>query len=73
MSVLTSLKELLAEAGPSGGETTAGSGSKGAYWCHDCDERIPEFHVEGEDPPTCPTCGESMEFERSPDSAGCAC
>ena len=64
---------MLAEAGPSGDETTAGSGSNGAYWCHDCNERIPEFHVEGEDSPPCPTCGESMAFERSPDSASCAC
>jgi len=50
-----------------------GDGSKGAYWCHDCNERIRDVDVEGEEPPTCPSCGEEMEFERSKGSASCAC
>ncbi|WP_256685395.1 hypothetical protein [Halococcus qingdaonensis] len=50
-----------------------GDGSKGAYWCHDCAERIRDVDVEGETPPDCPDCGVAMEFERSPSTTGCAC
>lgn len=50
-----------------------GDGSKGAYWCHDCAERVRDVDVEGVDPPDCPDCGAAMEFERSPSSTGCAC
>jgi len=47
--------------------------SKGAYWCHDCSERIRDVDVEGEGPPSCPSCGDEMEFERSKGTSGCAC
>ena len=47
--------------------------SEGAYWCHDCDERILDTKVEGDAPPDCPGCDDEMEFERSPGSTGCAC
>jgi len=47
--------------------------SEGAYWCHDCDERVLDLDVEGDDAPTCPDCGETMAFERSVGSTGCAC
>lgn len=47
--------------------------SKGAYWCHDCAERIRDVDVVGEAPPSCPECGDEMEFERSASSTGCAC
>lgn len=47
--------------------------SKGAYWCHDCAERIRDVEIEGNDPPACPQCGDEMEFERSAGSTGCAC
>jgi len=56
--------------------------SEGAYWCHDCEERILDLDVEGESagdggegdhPPACPSCGEEMTFERSVGSTGCAC
>ncbi|SEO61244.1 hypothetical protein SAMN04487948_103493 [Halogranum amylolyticum] len=47
--------------------------SKGAYWCHDCSERILDLDVDGADPPSCPACGDEMEFERSTGSTGCAC
>jgi DNA-directed RNA polymerase subunit RPC12/RpoP len=47
--------------------------SEGAYWCHDCSERILDLHVEGDDPPSCLECGDEMTFERSPGSTGCAC
>ncbi|WP_049998086.1 hypothetical protein [Halococcus sediminicola] len=50
-----------------------GDGSKGAYWCHDCAERVRDVDVEGDDPPSCPDCGDEMDFERSPASTGCAC
>lgn len=56
--------------------TERGSGtteSKGAYWCHDCDERLLDLDVEGDEPPHCPVCGAEMAFERSPGSPGCAC
>jgi ribosomal protein L37AE/L43A len=49
------------------------AGSTGAYWCHDCDERVLDLDVDGDAAPDCPSCGEAMTFERSPDSAGCAC
>jgi DNA-directed RNA polymerase subunit RPC12/RpoP len=41
--------------------------------CHDCSERVLDIDVEGDEPPTCPDCGEEMTFERSPGSTGCAC
>ena len=59
---------------PSRGENPTAE-SEGAYWCHDCDERVLDLDVEGkgEGAPTCPACGEAMEFERSAGSTGCAC
>lgn len=45
----------------------------GAYWCHDCAERIRDVDTPGDDAPSCPDCGEEMEFERSAGSTGCAC
>ena len=69
MSILQTVRDVL-EASSS--ETTT-DGSKGAYWCHGCSERIRDVNVEGEEPPTCPSCGEEMEFERSKGSASCAC
>ncbi|WP_135535006.1 hypothetical protein [Halostella pelagica] len=50
-----------------------GDSSDGAYWCHDCDERIRDVDVAGDGTPDCPECGEAMEFERSVGSTGCAC
>jgi len=47
--------------------------SEGAYWCHDCSERIRDVDIEGEGPPSCPSCGDEMEFERSKGTSGCAC
>ncbi|MFC4249656.1 hypothetical protein ACFOZ7_22435 [Natribaculum luteum] len=51
------------------------SSAGGAYWCDDCAIRRPvdEAPASDADRPSCPECGESMRFERSPDSAGCAC
>lgn len=47
--------------------------SEGAFWCHDCQERIRDVEVEGETPPDCPSCDDEMEFERSKGTSGCAC
>ncbi|MDL5362997.1 hypothetical protein [Halalkalicoccus sp. NIPERK01] len=66
MGVIDTVRELF-----DGPEPTK-SRSKGAYWCDDCDERILDLEADAE-PPDCPTCGEEMRFERSPDAGGCAC
>ena len=47
--------------------------SESAYWCHDCQERIRDVDVTGEKSPTCPFCGDEMEFERSKGTSSCAC
>jgi rubrerythrin len=73
MGLLDTLKETFEASTQS---TNRGGGtqeSKGAYWCHDCAERILDLNVEGKTPPACPVCGDDMEFERSPGSTGCAC
>ncbi|WP_332897428.1 hypothetical protein [Haladaptatus sp. CMSO5] len=73
MGLLDTLKETFEASTQS---TNRGGGtreSKGAYWCHDCAERILDLNVEGETPPACPACGDDMAFERSPGSTGCAC
>lgn len=57
---------------PNRGETTE-TESEGAYWCHDCGERVRDVDVDGEAPPDCPECGDGMAFERSAASTGCAC
>jgi len=69
MSFISTVREML-EASSS---TTTTDGSEGAYWCHDCNERIRDVDIEGAEPPGCPDCGEEMEFERSKGSASCAC
>ncbi|WP_435063403.1 hypothetical protein [Halobaculum sp. EA56] len=74
MGLLGTLTETLkasTESPNRGGDQT--TESEGAYWCHDCNERLLDLDVEGEGPPSCPDCGEEMEFERSPGSTGCAC
>ncbi|MFB6101700.1 MAG: hypothetical protein ABEJ73_03970 [Haloplanus sp.] len=73
MGLLDTITETL-QASSSASNRGDGRGeSKGAYWCHDCDERLLDLDVEGDDPPTCPSCGDDMTFERSPGSTGCAC
>lgn len=71
MGIVDTMRGLL--KGSTSSNSAGEARSKGAYWCHDCGERIPGNDVEGDDPPACPDCGEEMAFERSPDSAGCAC
>lgn len=73
MSVLTTVKEVLAASTQSTDRDGGTSESEGAYWCHDCKERVLDLNVEGEEPPTCHDCGDEMEFERSKGSTGCAC
>jgi uncharacterized paraquat-inducible protein A len=69
-SITETMKASTESANRGGGK---GDGSTGAYWCHDCDERIRDVDVEGDAAPDCPDCGAAMEFERSPSSTGCAC
>ncbi|MFB6127290.1 MAG: hypothetical protein ABEJ79_08390 [Halolamina sp.] len=85
MGLLGTLKETLEASTQSTNRGTGTQQSKGAYWCHDCDERLLDLDVEVEGElkgeagdesdvsPACPDCGEEMEFERSPGSTGCAC
>ena len=74
MGVLSTIRETLRASTQSAdrGDVTENE-SKGAYWCHDCDERLRDTDVAGEGPPSCPDCGEEMTFERSMGSTGCAC
>ena len=74
MSVLNTVKEILQAStqDPDRGADRTGE-SEGAYWCHDCGERVLDLDVDGEGPPDCPACGEAMAFERSVGSTGCAC
>lgn len=72
MGIVNTVKEILQASGQT---TNRGSGtetSKGAYWCNDCTERIPAAKTD-EEPPTCSSCGEQMELERSPGTTSCAC
>lgn len=73
MSVLSTVRDILQAStqNPNRGDGTAES--KGAYWCHDCEERIRDVDVDGKSAPDCPSCGDAMTFERSPGSTGCAC
>ncbi|PSP54692.1 hypothetical protein BRC82_09150 [Halobacteriales archaeon QS_1_67_19] len=74
MGVLNTVTEYLRAAteSPNRGDPAAAE-SDGAYWCHDCDERIRDVDAEGNGAPDCPECGDEMAFERSPGSTGCAC
>lgn len=74
MSVLNTVKELFeASAEPSDRDDLEVMQSKGAYWCHDCDERVSAAMVEREETPTCSECGDEMAFEPSPPTTGCGC
>jgi hypothetical protein len=74
MGILDTVKDAL-EASTESPDRSGGKGdsSEGAYWCHDCDERILDVDADGDGTPDCPDCGEAMEFERSVGSTGCAC
>ena len=74
MGVFSTLKETLRASTQSAdrGDVTENE-STGAYWCHDCAERIRDVDVDGEGTPDCPECDEAMAFERSVGSTGCAC
>lgn len=71
MGLLNSMRDLLGES--SQRAKPGASQSAGAYWCHVCNERIPEAEAPEDTPPPCPSCGEEMTFERSPGTANCAC
>ncbi|MFC7097326.1 hypothetical protein [Halobaculum marinum] len=73
MGLLGTLTETLKASTESPNRGDGTEESAGAYWCHDCDERLLDLDVEGEEAPSCPDCGDEMTFERSPGSTGCAC
>ncbi|KAB1192930.1 hypothetical protein GJR96_05510 [Haloferax sp. MBLA0076] len=73
MGLVSTLRGVLVAANQSADRSGTGRESKGGYWCHDCGERILDLDVEGEGPPSCPSCGDEMVLERSPGSTGCAC
>ncbi|MXV63379.1 hypothetical protein GS429_15165 [Natronorubrum sp. JWXQ-INN-674] len=54
-------------------KTDRRSNLAGAYWCDDCSVRVPVTEDEVDESRSCPDCGESVQFERSPDSGHCAC
>ena len=74
MSILSTVRDVLEASSSSAnrGDATQEM-SKGAYWCDDCSERIRDLDVEGDEPPSCPSCGDEMRFERAQGSTGCAC
>lgn len=69
MEIVDAVREVLNATGP----PERDRGNRGAWWCMDCRERIPDSDVSDGTPPSCPECGSVMEFERSPDGPGCAC
>jgi DNA-directed RNA polymerase subunit RPC12/RpoP len=75
MGIIDTITETLRASSSAANRGDAGAESKGAYWCHDCDERLLDLdaETEGDGSPACPSCGEAMTFERSPGSTGCAC
>lgn len=73
MSVLGTVREIIESSSQSANRGTGEAESKGAYWCSDCSVRIRDVDVEGEEPPSCPECGDEMGFERAGTSTGCAC
>ena len=73
MSVLGTVREILAASNQSANRGSGEAASKGAYWCDDCSVRIRDVEVDGDEAPACPECGGEMHFERSAASTGCAC
>jgi DNA-directed RNA polymerase subunit RPC12/RpoP len=73
MGLLNTIAETLEASSSTANRGEGANEATGAYWCHDCSERIPGTDAEDGDAPTCPTCGDEMTFERSPGSTGCAC
>ncbi|WP_226022314.1 hypothetical protein [Halomicrobium salinisoli] len=68
MGLIGTLREALASS--PNAKAQPDDGSKGAYWCDDCDVRIRDVDLEGE--PACPDCGEELRFERA-SGRNCAC
>jgi Zn finger protein HypA/HybF involved in hydrogenase expression len=73
MGLLGTLTEAFKASTQTTDRTGGGTDSEGAYWCHDCQERIRDVDVEGDGPPSCPDCGDEMSFERSKGTTSCAC
>lgn len=73
MGLLGTISDALHASSQSPNRGEGSADSEGAYWCHDCSERVRDVDVECDGPPDCPACGDPMEFERSAASTGCAC
>ena len=73
MGLLGTISEVLEASSQTTKRGDVTEESEGAYWCHDCGERVLDVDVEGDAPPECSSCGDEMEFERSAGSTGCAC
>jgi rubrerythrin len=73
MNVIDTVRDVLSASTQSANRGDGTAESKGAYWCHDCGERLLDLDVEGETPPDCPSCGDEMTFDRSTGTTGCAC
>ena len=71
MGLIDSVRDALASPAPKG---RPDDGSKGAYWCDDCNVRIRDVELGAEpgEAVTCPDCGEAMRFERA-SGRDCAC
>lgn len=74
MSFVNTIKDALTETREKPGTQ---EGPKGAFWCTECDERLlpneADVAPDSDDTQSCPSCGSEMRYERSPDSADCAC
>jgi uncharacterized paraquat-inducible protein A len=68
MSILGTVREVLTSKPAA--KSRPDDGSKGAYWCDDCNVRIRDVDLEGE--ATCPECGQEMRFEGA-SGRSCAC
>lgn len=70
VGLIDSVKRALESPSPKG---RPDDGSKGAYWCDDCDNRLRDVELDVEPKKAvCPDCGEEMRFGRS-SGRDCAC
>lgn len=72
MGLLDAVSAIVADAGPDR-DAGAEPRSEGSFWCDDCGERIRDVDYEGTGVPSCPSCGQPMTFDRTPEGPGCAC
>lgn len=73
MGLISTISKVLQASSQPANRGEGSAVSAGAYWCHDCSERIRDVADEGDGPPDSSDCGEGMTVERSAASTGCAC